>query len=749
MLLLKPLFYKTMNQELSSLVKRVKEYTNSVSEKRLEKALVFAEEAYGDSVRKSGSTVIQHAIETAKILTTLKVDEETLIAALLHEVPQYSEKHYKQLDKKFGKNVALLVSAYEKMAAINASHGESEMETLRKMALVMAKDLRVVLLKLSDRLHNMQTLENLDKETQKKMAQETLDIYVPLASRLGVYRVRSVLEDLCFKYLKEGDYRDIQAQLKVLGKKKKNAIDDITGAVEDFLKEKGVDASVAGRYKNTYSIYKKLKKKGKTSIDDIHDIFAIRIILPTNGEDKVGDLYELIGHFHNQWKPLPGRFKDYVGFPKPNGYRSLHTTVIGLAPHSHKEPVEIQIRTEKMHEEAEYGIAAHWLYKESKGNSTKVKDEKDLVGKQQAQMDWIQSLAKLSMHLDSEGEEEVMKELKVDLFQDRIFVFTPDGEVKDLPQGSTPIDFAYSIHTDVGNKCTLAKANGSVVPLNYELQNGEVVEIVTRNNSTPKLEWLSFAKTNGARTKIKGYFRSFDQDQNFKEGKELLNRKLEQIGKPKLDPKLTALKNYNGNDMSLKRREEIVKQVGSGSVLASSVIKKMYTAEEILGSAPRKGTQKTEVKIERESDIGKHVFVGGQKGMPVKIAKCCKPTFGQQIAAFITRGKAISIHKKNCPLYKSSNPERHTTAKWVGQVDEDARTVTLVVDTIPNTKIMKEVTKQVNKSMASIVNFHITKRRNDKIVWNIEVEVADFAQFSDILNDISSAQGVYSVRKAA
>ena len=730
-----------MNQELSSLVRRVREYSNNVSEKNLKKALTFANEAYDRIERMSGGTVFQHAVETAKILTTLKVDEETLIAALLHEVPEYSEQHYKQIESEFGKNVALLVSAYGKMAAIKISHGSNEMETLRKMALVMAKDLRVVLIKLADRLHNLQTLEGLDEDFKKKMAQETLDIYVPLSSRLGVYRLRSVLEDLCFKYLKESEYRDIQSQLKVLGKKKKNAIDDITNAVKDFLKEKGIEASVAGRYKNTYSIYKKLKKKGKTSIDEIHDIFAIRIILPTNGEDKIGDLYELIGYFHNKWKPLPGRFKDYVGFPKPNGYRSLHTTIIGLAPHSHKEPVEIQIRTEKMHEEAEYGIAAHWLYKESKGNSTKVKDEKDLAGKQRAQLDWIQSLAKLSMHLDNKGDDEVMKELKVDLFQDRIFVFTPQGEVKDLPQGSTPIDFAYSVHSDVGDKCVMAKANGNVVPLNYELKNGDVVEIITRSDSFPKLEWLAFAKTNGARTKIKGFFRSFDQERNFKEGKDLLNKKLEQIGKPKLDPKLTALKNLNGEVNSLKKREEIVRQVGNGSILASSIIKKMYTQEEILGELSKKSSQRyNNIDTKRELDISRHIFVGGEKGLPVRIAKCCSPSFGQPIAAFITRGRAISIHRQDCPIYKLSDPDRHTDAGW-------ARSITLIVETIPDLQIIREVTKQVNKSMVSILNFRVMKKNNEKIYWKIQVEVADFAQFSDILNNISSIQGVRSIKK--
>ncbi|MCD6109927.1 bifunctional (p)ppGpp synthetase/guanosine-3',5'-bis(diphosphate) 3'-pyrophosphohydrolase [bacterium] len=742
-----------MNKEFNSLLKRTRQYTDNVSEERLKKAFDFAEKVYDGQERISGDSVFQHTIETAKILTTLKVDEETLIAAILHEVPEYSNKHYKRIESEFGKEVAVLVSAYEKMGTINTSGNAGEMETLRKMALVMAKDLRVVLIKLSDRLNNLQTLEKLDKDFQKEMARETLDIYVPLSSRLGVYSLRSMLEDLCFRYLNEIEYRNIQAQLKVLGKKKKNAIEDIKKAVDDFLKSKKIEASVAGRYKNTYSIYKKLKKKGRSSIDDIHDIFAIRIILPTkyndNGEEKVGDLYELIGYFHNQWKPLPGRFKDYVGFPKPNGYRSLHTTIIGLAPHSHKEPVEIQIRTEKMHEEAEYGIAAHWLYKESKGSSTKVKNEQDLVSKQRAQLDWIQSLAKLSMHLEGETNEETMKDLKVDLFQDRIFVFTPQGEVKDLPQGSTPIDFAYSVHSDVGNRCTLAKVNGSVVPLNYELQNGEIVEIMTYPNSSPKLEWLSFAKTSGARGKIKTFFRSFDQDRNFKEGKALLNKKLEQIGKPKLDPKLTILKNFNGEVNSFKKREEIVKQVGSGSVLASSIIKKIYTPEEIFGSVRKESVKKTKIRIEKESDLGKYIVVGGEKGLPVRIAKCCKPSFGQPISAFITRGKAISIHKKECPIYKMSDLDRRITAKWVDSANDDTLNVTFIVETDPNMQIMREVTKQVNKKMATIMNFHIAKRNSEAIYWQLQIEITDFTQFSDILNNISSVNGVHSVKKMA
>ncbi|MFC1810238.1 RelA/SpoT family protein [Patescibacteria group bacterium] len=641
-----------MNRDLKSLLKRVKEYNDAVNEKRLVQAYEYAKNQYEGHMRLSGDPVIVHAVETAKILTTQKVDEDTLIAALLHEIPGYTKLTSKDISEKFGQKVGVLISAYEKMGVLKNAKEQSELETLRKMCLVMAKDLRVVLIKLADRLHNLQTLEALDNDERKTIAKETMDIFVPIASRLGIYRLRSILEDLCFKFLNEKEYKNIQDQLKVLGKKKKNVIDEIVQVVKDILKELKVEAKVSGRLKNTYSIYKKLKKKGKSSIDEIHDIFAIRILLPSKfkkgGEEMISHLYELIGHIHNKWKPIPGKFKDYVGFPKPNGYKSLHTTVIGIAPHSFKEPVEIQIRTENMHEEAEYGVASHWLYKEAKGNGAKLKSH----------VDWMKNLAKLS-----EGDV-MINEIKVDIFEDRIFIFTPKGDVKDLPLGSTPIDFAYAVHTDVGDKCVMAKVNGEIMPLNNELKNGDVVEVITRSNSKPKLEWLSNIKTSSARNKIKSFFNSMDQDGNFRVGKEYVNKKLEKIGKPKLDPKLSILKNYSGQVLPYRKREELVRLVGSGTMLPSQLVWKVYDYNDVMGKSNRI-RKEVKTKVLKTRVTKKGILVGDQKGLPIRLAKCCKPKYGQQIKAFVTRGSSLSIHKENCRVLKLSDSKRHMDAKWL------------------------------------------------------------------------------------
>ncbi len=415
--------------------------------------------------------------------------------------------------------------------------------------------------------------------------------------------------------------------------------------VKEYLNENGFEANVSGRLKNAFSIYKKLKKKGKTSIEEIHDIFAIRIILPY---ENVSKLYELIGLIHNKWKPIPGRFKDYIGFPKPNGYKSLHTTVVGIAPHSFKEPVEIQIRSENMHEDAEFGFASHWLYKETKG-----KDE--IV---QSQIDWIKNLAKISQ------ENEMISEIKVDIFQDRIFILTPQGDVKDLPAGSTPIDFAFAVHTDLGNKCVMAKVNGKIIPLDNELHNGDVVEIITKSNSKPKLEWLSFVKTTGAKTKIKTFYNSFDQETNFKTGKDLINKKLSEIGKPQLDPKLTILKNYMGQELNYKKREELLRLVGSGTLLPSQLVWKVYSYNEVLGKK-RRVTKGAKIKAEFKGNIESRITVGNEKGLPIRLAQCCKPKLNNAIKAYVTRGNSLSIHKEDCRILKLSDSSRHIEANWL------------------------------------------------------------------------------------
>jgi len=669
-----------LQKEFESFAKKVHDYSSNISQDNLRKAFEFGRRVHEGQKRFSGDPIMSHCLEAAKLLATLKVDEGTLIAALLQEVVDYTDNTISDIEDNFGHSVAVLVAGFKKIGTVRASIEEDDIETLRKMFLVMAKDLRVVLIKLADRLHNMQTLEFVKKEKRKRIARETLNIYVPIASRLGVYRFRSALEDLCFKFLNEEEYTNIKEELKALGKRRKNAISDIKTTIKDFIKKDlGFEAEVKGRFKNIYSIYKKLKQKGRTEVGDIHDIFALRIILPSkfnkDGSENVEDLYNLISSIHRRWNPLRGRFKDYVSFPKPNGYRSLHTTVLGLAKHFSKEPVEIQIRTENMNDEAEYGIAAHWLYKESKGSLATNNNENQIVkDKQRAHIAWIKSLEKVSTDTDTK-DDGVLKELKLDLFEDRIFVFTPNGEARDFPIGSTPIDFAYSVHSDLGERCFLAKANGRIVPLDYEMKNGDIMEIQTKAGGHPKLEWLSFVKSSHARNKIKNYFRNFDREQHLKDGRAILNEKLEQFGKDILDPKFSILRNYEKRDLSLKQREDLVRQVGIGKMLPYTIIKKVFSVRELMGDeyvdeherVKSKSHGFTGSKLEASdiTDVSKYIMVGGEIGLPTKIAACCTPDFGQPIVGYVTRGSAVTIHKKGCSVFERMNPERYISAKWI------------------------------------------------------------------------------------
>lgn len=670
-----------LQKEFESFARKVQDYSSKISQDNLRKAFEFGRRVHEGQKRFSGAPVMAHCLESAKLLASLKVDEETLIAALLQEVIDYTDNTIADIERDFGKPIANLVSGFKKIGTVRASIEEDDVETLRKMFLVMAKDLRVVLIKLADRLHNMQTLEFVKKEKRKRIASETLDIYVPIASRLGVYRFRSTLEDLCFKFLNEEEYTNIKEELKALGKRRKNAISEIKESVEDFIQDElGFEVEVKGRFKNIYSIYKKLKQKGRTEVGDIQDIFALRIILPSklnkDGSENVEDLYNLISSIHRKWTPLRGRFKDYVSFPKPNGYRSLHTTVVGLAKHSSKEPVEIQIRTENMNDEAEYGIAAHWLYKKSKGSlEANDKDDKLAADKQRAHVEWIKSLEKVSTKSEGQNDEDVLNELKIDLFEDRIFVFTPNGDARDFPKGSTPIDFAYGVHSDLGERCFLAKASERIVPLDYEMENGDVIEIQTKTGGHPKLEWLSFVKTSNAKSKIKNFFRNFDREQHLKDGRAILNEKLEQFGQDLLDPKFSILRNYEKRDLGLKQREDLVKQVGNGKMLPYTVIKKVFSVRELMGDEyvneherikkeeAIAGAQKMEPA--NISDVSKYIMVGGEIGLPTKIAACCKPDFGQPIVGYVTRGRAITIHKKGCNVFEQMDPVRYISARWI------------------------------------------------------------------------------------
>lgn len=556
----------------------------SISAEKLRMAYDYAVNFYGDRLRITGKPFIKHALRVAEILLSFHPDESSTIAAILHGIPEDPKYSEKKVAEMFGEDVASLVSALGTLSRMKTVNKNSDLDSLRKMFLAIAKDLRVIMIKLADRLHDMRTLKDFPLNKQKIIARETMDIYVPIAARLGIYTIKVKLEDLAFRYLFPKQYEVLNAQLEEYKQKRGKDISEIKKELKAYLDEHGIQTVVEGRIKNLYSIYRKLKLHSHTTIDDIYDVFATRVILPTrrgkDGIEQTDHLYAVVGLIHNKWKPIANRFKDYIAVPKANGYQSLHTAVLGLAPLSH-QATEIQIRSQRMHEEAEYGIASHWLYEDLKKMLNTIKKdsfEEAIKGQKEGAvgkyLGWLDALSKLQKDVQSGSE--FMEALKLDVFNDRIFLLTPSGDVRDLPQEATPIDFAYSIHTDVGNRCILAKVNGAVVPLNYQLNSGEVVEIICGNKPNPKLNWLSFAKSASARAKIKSYFRSLDKERNFREGKEMINKFLGRMSKPLLDDDLSILREYGEKKLSFKDRVALLEEIGNGSVLVSPVLRKIF-----------------------------------------------------------------------------------------------------------------------------------------------------------------------------
>ncbi|QQR84306.1 bifunctional (p)ppGpp synthetase/guanosine-3',5'-bis(diphosphate) 3'-pyrophosphohydrolase [Candidatus Peregrinibacteria bacterium] len=488
--------------------------------KRIYRAYEIANEAHAGQFRESGEPYITHPLAVTEILLDLKPDEDSIVTSLLHDVLEDTDIPLERLTDEFGEKITPLLKGLEKLGKVHYSGRDRQIENLRKMFMAMAKDLRVILIKLADRLHNMRTLGSLKKEEKKaRVAQETLEIYSPIAARLGIYKIKDEMDEIGFQYVFPKEFERIQEELKELTGEQENIIRKAKHKLLGALKKEGIEASIAGRVKSSFSIHKKLKNKGKNYVSELYDIFALRILVPNEA-----DCYRTLGVIHKLWTPVPRRFKDYIAVSKANGYQSLHTTLIGLSD-SGGHPMEVQIRTEDMNRVAEFGVAAHWSYKEG------------YALEQEKKLEWIKNLVEL--HENLKNNNEVIETLNVDVFHDRIFVLTPDGDVYDLPQKATPVDFAYSVHTQVGHCCKGAKVNGKIVPLDYELKNGQIVEIITSNQENPNRYWLSFAVTNHAITRIKQWFNSQDHDKLFAMGKEQLNKTLRQLNQPLLDQNYT------------------------------------------------------------------------------------------------------------------------------------------------------------------------------------------------------------------
>ncbi|MBI2639061.1 bifunctional (p)ppGpp synthetase/guanosine-3',5'-bis(diphosphate) 3'-pyrophosphohydrolase [Candidatus Peregrinibacteria bacterium] len=741
---------------IEEIIDRAKAYLPSLNEQKVRRAYYFAEEAHKDQTRFSGDPYIVHPLNVAAILLDFHPDENSIVTALLHDVAEDTVHTLDEIEKAFGSEIRELCWGLVKLSKVRSKLDDPQTENLRKLFLAMAKDFRVVLLKLCDRLHNMRTLEFVRPEKRKRIAQETLNIYAPIAARLGIYRLKSQLEDLCFQYLLYEEYENIQNQLAKTGKWREKYIETAKKILMETLSKEGIQAQVDGRVKSSYSIYRKMKKKNKTAVDEVFDVFAMRIILPDiykYGKEYIGHIYTALGVLHNHFTPLANRFKDYIAVPKVNGYRSLHTTVIGLGPKVHTQPTEIQIRTESMHEAAEFGIAAHWVYEEDIAPLTiEAAKAAQSASFLQQQKDWISGLQKIEEEIKSNHE--LLENLRVDVFQDRIFVLTPRGDVKDLPVGATPVDFAYCVHTEVGNHCIGAKTNGVMVPLDHELKSGEVVEIVTRKNAKPSQHWLAFVKTNHARNRIRSWFRNLDEGKHLRDGKELLNEKLVQFGQPTLDVNLSVLRAYDGKNLSLKDREDVLCEIGKGSLLASAAVRKIFSVEELLmgGLVPahRKhagiGTAPPKKKKAKEEDKKPTVVIGGQSNVPYQFVQCCDADFSDELVGYITRGRGVSLHRKRCPVLKNSQDGRLVPVKVAHEPGEVGRyPVCITVEADDRVGLVRDISAIIAESSVNIIDARHESLSSENAAMNFVLEIESVDQLERVLSNLEK---IPSVRRA-
>lgn len=721
---------------IKDLIVKLRGYLPHFDEKKLEAAYEFAKSAHASQKRYSGEPYIIHPLHTAYYLADFHPDEDTVIAALLHDVLEDTDRTKEEITKHFGKNICSLVAGMEKVGKVRASLDLAQAENLQKMFIAMAEDVRVILIKLCDRLHNIRTLEFVPKEKQLRIAKETLDIYAPIASSLGIYRLKIALEDAAFPYVYREEAAMITQELKSTEKYREDYIAHAKEIIENLLKAEGVECEVDGRIKSLYSIFTKIQRKKKTSLAEIFDIFAMRIMLPDirkNEKEYVGHVYAALGIIHSHFTPLANRFKDYVAIPKVNGYQSLHTTVMGLGPKTHTSPTEIQIRTKSMHDQAEYGIASHWFYEAARGEKASYTKPSLL----QKQLDWIKKLSSLKESISNK--DEYFENLKIDVFQDRIFVFTPRGSVKDLPKGATPVDFAYSVHSNIGDKAVMAKVNGNIVPLEYGLRNGEVVEIITRQNATPSRHWLTFVKTHHAKSRIRTFFRDVDREKNLKAGKDLVNEYLAKIGKPLLTTDLGLLKEHQGKRLPYGEREDLLVEVGKGMLFASALVKRLFSFAEIVSglanttprSTPRRGGIKKSLKTKKLVHAPKQIFIAGHKDLPYRFAKCCSAKETDMLIGFVMRGGNVSIHKKDCRMVRGKDQKRFQ------KVTFSTGAVSIALDLEDRIGLMRDVGNLTASLGIKVIDF-ISKRHQSFL--NVEINSLD--ELEKLLRALESIPGV-------
>lgn len=689
-----------------------------------QKALTFAEKAHTGQKRSSGEPYTIHPIEVAHILVDLGLDINTVISGLLHDTAEDTRVTLQELEKQFGSEVALLVDGITKLGKFEfKTKEEQQFETLRKMFIAMANDIRVIIIKLADRLHNLRTLEYINEDKQREKAYETLEIYAPLAHRLGIFKIKWELEDLSLRFIDPTGYYDLVERISSKRKEREEQILTFIELLRERIEAAGIKADIEGRAKHFYSIYRKMYMQHK-SFDQIFDLMAVRIIV-----DEVKDCYEVLGIAHVLWKPIPGRFKDYIAVAKPNQYRSLHTTVIG----PFGVPFEIQIRTWDMHRTAEYGIAAHWKYKEGKKTQTEL-DEK--LGWIRQLLEWQNELSEFKDFTDT---------LKIDLFTEEVFVFTPKGDVIDLPKGALPLDFAYAIHSAVGNRCVGAKVNGKIVPLDYELKTGEIVEILTTSASHgPSRDWLKMVKTSEARSKIKQWFKKEKRDENIVKGKEMLEREAKRQGyqlgrliKPEwLEPIFHKYTLHSVDDMYAA--------VGYGGLTVNQVLLKLIDEYRRSNEAETIEPVKKETTPKKANEKG--ITVKGIDNVLIRFARCCNPVHGDSIIGYITRGRGVSIHRKDCSNLSDALVEelRFIDVSWT-EAPKASYNASIYVVARDRHSILAELTMAIAEMKITVTAVNARTDKNKKAHINFTLLITNTTQLEKIMKQIKKITDVIEV----
>lgn len=711
----------------------------------IEKAYEFAAEAHKDQFRKTGEPFIVHPVEVALILVDLRMDAETICAALLHDTVEDSEVPLETIEAEFNEQVAQLVDGVTKITRIEVeSLSDKQAETIRKMFVAMSKDIRVIVIKLADRLHNMRTLAALKEDRRIFKARETLEIFAPIAHRLGINSIKWELEDLSFYYLEPNKFKQVNRMVSDSREERENYLQGIIDTLYGEMDKLGIHAQIVGRPKHLYSIYQKMTKKGR-GFSEIYDLIAVRLIVKS-----IKDCYSALGAVHTLWHPMPGRFKDYIAMPKFNMYQSLHTTVIGPTG----RPLEVQIRTDEMHQMSEYGVAAHWRYKE-KGKKADTLDQ---------QIAWLRQM--VDWQDETKDSREFLKSLKVDLAPSEVFVFTPKGEVMSLRAGSTPVDFAYAIHTEVGNHCVGAKVNGSIVPLTYELKLGDRVEVLTQKSASPSRDWLNIVKTPGARSKIRAYFSKVSRSDDLQNGRDKLSREMRKHGLGISSAQSTRAIKTVAEHMGYKDPDDMLVNVGTGKESPTHV------ANRLLKILVDRGTEEAESPGLGSSDIStgklppmltsvkrpkKHethtaqgVVVKGIDDVLVRLSRCCNPVPGDEIIGFVTRGRGVSVHRSDCPNAQEllQSPERIIDVSWESDPSSNASYKTEVyIEAVDRLNLLRDVTVVLSEDGANVLSCTLSAHRDGVVEMRFLFQVSEISSIEKILYDVKGVEGVFEAQR--